>query len=209
MVGRALDGEIERDLQAVRRAPPRRRRRKSVERAEFGMDRIVAALRAADRIGAAGIARRGVQRCCCGPCGWSRRSDGSAGNTARRSPWRGSPAAGGSRRRRCRAAPGRRSPSAGTARTSWRTPPAGDRHRAAPACAAPRTAGRPPRASPPRAHRTAAARCEPAHRAPCSVEQSPQRGANAAGAARGGGLDYQPALLPAPASRPARLRASP
>ena len=50
------------------------------------MDRVVAAFVAADRVGAAGIVRRRASACCCGPCGSSCRSDGSAGNRARRSP---------------------------------------------------------------------------------------------------------------------------
>ena len=85
MVRRALNGEIERDLQPVvlRRGD---QRAEVVERAELRMHRIVPALGTADRIGTAHD--RPVRRAarCCGPCGWSCRSDGSAGNTARRSP---------------------------------------------------------------------------------------------------------------------------
>ena len=42
------------------------------------MDGVVPAVAAADRVGAADIVRRGIQRCCSCPCGWWRRSDGSA-----------------------------------------------------------------------------------------------------------------------------------
>ena len=61
MIGRALDREVERDLEAVR---VRRLDQpvEIVERAELRMERVVAALRAADRIGAAGIVRPGRQR---------------------------------------------------------------------------------------------------------------------------------------------------
>ena len=59
MVGRALDGEIERELETVL---PRgvAQAAEIVERAERRMDRVVAALVAADRVGAAGIARPGA-----------------------------------------------------------------------------------------------------------------------------------------------------
>ena len=77
-----------------------------LERAEFRMDRVVAALRRADRVGAAGIVRRRASACCCGPCGSCARSGGSAGNTARRSPCRGCAAGGAPRRGRCRAGVG-------------------------------------------------------------------------------------------------------
>ena len=59
MVGRALDGEIERDLQAVfaRRGD---QAAKILERAERRMNRVVPAFGAADGIGAAGIVRAGA-----------------------------------------------------------------------------------------------------------------------------------------------------
>ena len=61
MVGRALDREVERDLEpvGVRRLD---QAVEVVERAELGMERVVAALGAADRIGAAGIVRPRRQR---------------------------------------------------------------------------------------------------------------------------------------------------
>ncbi len=55
--------------------------------------------RAADGIGAAEDHPVRASARCCGPCGWSCRSDGSAGNTGRRSPCRGRAAGGRSRRR--------------------------------------------------------------------------------------------------------------
>ena len=61
MIGRALDREVERDLQPVLA----RRRDEAAEvgeRAELRMDRVVPAFVAADRIGAAGIVRRGGER---------------------------------------------------------------------------------------------------------------------------------------------------
>ena len=120
MIGRALDGEIERQLHAVLGrgvAQPA----KIVERAERGVDRVVAALRAADRIGAARIARLGVRGVVAALAVYLGRSGGSAGNRARRNPSRGSPAAARSRRRRCRGGRDRPTASAETARTSWRT----------------------------------------------------------------------------------------
>ena len=62
MVGRALDGEIQRELQPVRLRRGDQQRRKSSSVPSCGMDRVVAAFRAADRIGAAEIARLGAQR---------------------------------------------------------------------------------------------------------------------------------------------------
>ena len=49
-----------------------------VERAELGMHRVVAALPAADGVGAARIVRARPSANCSCPCGWSCRSDGSA-----------------------------------------------------------------------------------------------------------------------------------
>ena len=60
MVRRALDGEIERDLQAVL-ARRRNQPLEIVERAELRVDGVVAALRGADGVGAAGIAGPGRQ----------------------------------------------------------------------------------------------------------------------------------------------------
>ena len=76
-----------------------------VERAELGMHRVVAALPAADGVGAAGIVGRGLQRIVAGPCGWSCRSDGSASDRRRRSRARRSRAAARCNRRRCRGGP--------------------------------------------------------------------------------------------------------
>ena len=59
MIGRALDREVERDLQPVL-ARRRDEAAEIVERAELGMDRVVAALVAADRIRAAGSSGAGV-----------------------------------------------------------------------------------------------------------------------------------------------------
>ena len=61
MIGRALDGEIERDLDA-QRVGRRDEVVEVVERAERGLDGGVPAVRAADRPGAAGIARLGDER---------------------------------------------------------------------------------------------------------------------------------------------------
>ena len=61
VVRRTLHGEIERNFEAVRRGRLTQAT-EVVERAESGIDRVVAALGAADRIGAAGIARRRAGR---------------------------------------------------------------------------------------------------------------------------------------------------
>ena len=60
MVGRALDGEIERDLEAML-AGSRHQPAEVLRRAQRGMDRIVAAVAGADGVGAAGIVGRGLQ----------------------------------------------------------------------------------------------------------------------------------------------------
>ena len=57
MVGRALDREIERDLNAEFGSRPHKPP-EIVEAAEFGIDRGVTALGGADRVRAAGILRR-------------------------------------------------------------------------------------------------------------------------------------------------------
>src|SRR5207237_2103811 len=54
MVGRALDREIERDLETVG-GGRRLQTREILERAKLGVDRVVAALLGADRIGTARI----------------------------------------------------------------------------------------------------------------------------------------------------------
>src|SRR6516164_1234863 len=60
MVGGALDREIERDLHAMAGAG-RDQPAEIVERAQFGMDRVMSALDRADRVGAAGIAGLGAE----------------------------------------------------------------------------------------------------------------------------------------------------
>ena len=78
MIGRALDREIERDLQAMlvggsdERAGSRRASPSS------GWIGVVAALRRADGVDAARIVRARPAASCCGLCGWCARSDGSA-----------------------------------------------------------------------------------------------------------------------------------
>ena len=62
MIRRALHGEVERDLDARAACRRRRKRAEVLERAELGMDRVVAAFLGADRVGAAGIAGSGLQR---------------------------------------------------------------------------------------------------------------------------------------------------
>src|SRR5699024_5968314 len=61
VVGAALDGEVDRDLDAMRL---RRRDQpvEGIEAAERGMERIMSALGGTDRIGAAGIVRPRLQR---------------------------------------------------------------------------------------------------------------------------------------------------
>ena len=90
MVGRAVDREVDRDLEPVG-VGRLDQRRKILEAAEVRMQRVMPARLAADGIGRARIVRRRRRACCCGPCGWSCRSDGSAGSTARRSPALGCP----------------------------------------------------------------------------------------------------------------------
>ena len=77
MIRRALDGEVERHLH-VEAAAGVDEAAEIVERAELGMHRVVAALPAADRVGAARIVRARPSAHCSCPCGWSCRSDGSA-----------------------------------------------------------------------------------------------------------------------------------
>ena len=60
VVGRGVDGEVERDLQPVL-ARRRHQPGEVLERAELGMDGVVAALGRADGVGAAGIVRPGVR----------------------------------------------------------------------------------------------------------------------------------------------------
>lgn len=61
MVGRALDGEIQRDLHSVVGAS-RDQPAKIVERAELGVDRVMSAFGGPDCIGTPGIIRTGRQR---------------------------------------------------------------------------------------------------------------------------------------------------
>ena len=61
MVGRALEGDVQRDLEAEL-ARARDQAVEVVERAELGMDRLVPALGRADGPGAAGVAGSGGQR---------------------------------------------------------------------------------------------------------------------------------------------------
>ena len=89
VVRRALEGEVERDLDAVERAAAATKRRKSSSVPSSGCDRVVAALGAADGPRAAGVAGRRRRARCSGPCGWSGRWGGSAAGRRRRSPCAG------------------------------------------------------------------------------------------------------------------------
>ncbi len=85
MVGRALDGEVERDLQPVLvRGRDQPREILEACRARDGCASWPPSV-GADGIGAAGIVRAGGQAVVACPCGWCGRSDGSAGSRARRS----------------------------------------------------------------------------------------------------------------------------
>ena len=128
MVGRALDREIERDLEAVR---VRRvdEPAEVVERAELGMDRVVPAFVRTDGVDAADVAGRGLQRVVLAlavgaPDRMDRREveDVEAELTSRK-------AASRSRRRRCRGASDRPIASAGTSRTRPRSAPRAGRRR--------------------------------------------------------------------------------
>ena len=128
MVGRALDREIERDLEAmrVRRVDEPA---EVVERAELGMDRVVAAFVRADGVDAADVAGRGLQRVVLAlavgaPDRVDRREveDVEAELADVRQPAR-------SRRRRCRGASDRPIASAGTSRTRPRSAPRAGRRR--------------------------------------------------------------------------------
>ena len=91
MIRRALDREIERDLQS--RCPSPRPAMRGIHPACRVADEWHHA-RPPDRRSHRGcrhhLARRAAR--CCGPCDWSSRSDGSVENTAHRSPSRGSQA---------------------------------------------------------------------------------------------------------------------
>ena len=85
VVGRALDREVERDLDAELGGALRPALEVG-DRAELGVDRVVAALLATPIAhGRPGSPRRGRRACCCGPCGSSGRSGGSAAGRRRRS----------------------------------------------------------------------------------------------------------------------------
>ena len=84
VVGRALEGQVERDLQAVL-ARGGDERVEVLERAEIGVEGGVAALRGADGPRAARRRPGRRARCCCGPCGARGRWGGSAAGRARRS----------------------------------------------------------------------------------------------------------------------------
>ena len=87
VIGRALEGDVERDLDARARAPRATRRAEVVERAELGMDRRVAALAprrsptGCPTSSGLGVERvvRALAECAC-------RSGGSAAGRGRRSP---------------------------------------------------------------------------------------------------------------------------
>ena len=127
MVGRALHGEVERDFHVVLAAGRRRSRRKSSSVPSSRMHRVVAALARADRVGAAGIVRAGVQRIVACPCGWCGRSDGSASGRRRRSPSRRCRAGARCSRRTCRAGPAPCPGCAAPSRTRRRSAPAAGR----------------------------------------------------------------------------------
>ena len=84
VVGRALDREVERDLEPEL-ARARDQAVEVVERAELGVDRVWPPSVGADRPRAARIARRRRSACCSGPCVRSGRSGGSAAGRRRRS----------------------------------------------------------------------------------------------------------------------------
>ena len=83
MIGRALEGDVERQLEPAL-VTGGGELVHVVERAEIGVRRR------GGRRCPTGCRRRRARprRCCCGPCGGRRRSDGSAGGRARRSPGR-------------------------------------------------------------------------------------------------------------------------
>ena len=70
VVGRGLQREVERDLQAELAAAAHEARR-SRERAQVGVDRVVPAVGGADRPRRARVVRAGGRGCCSGPCGTS------------------------------------------------------------------------------------------------------------------------------------------
>ena len=69
VVGRALDREVERDVDAVA-GRGSGQRAQVVDRAELGVDRVVAAGGVADRPRRAGVGRAPRSARCRGPCGW-------------------------------------------------------------------------------------------------------------------------------------------
>ncbi len=141
MIGRALDREVDRDLEAVV-ARGGDERGEILERPELGMDRVVAAVRRADRIGAADVVRLGGQRVVGAlAVGRADRVDRRE-NRACRSPCRGCAADDRSRPRRCRGGACRRSSSAGKVRTSSKSAPAAARRRSAAAARRSHAGGR-------------------------------------------------------------------
>ena len=107
VIGRALDREVERDLHAELRGAAHEAV-EVVERAELGVDGVVAALGAADRPRAARIAGPRASACCSAPCGGRGRSGGWAAGRRRRSPSPRRARAGPRRRGTCRARPASR-----------------------------------------------------------------------------------------------------
>ena len=85
MVGRALERDVERELEpelaGAGDEPP-----EILERAELRVQRLVAAFGGADGPRAADVLGRRPRACCCGPCAARGRSGGSAAGRARRSP---------------------------------------------------------------------------------------------------------------------------
>ena len=108
-----------------------------LDRAEVGVDRVVAALGASRSPTASRRRPARGSGCCSGPCGWSCRSGGSAAGRRRRSPSRRPRAAAPWRSGTCpdrstpSLGPARRPRSAGRTRTSCRRAPARGRPTAA------------------------------------------------------------------------------
>ena len=99
VVGRGLDGEVERDVDAVLRRRGAQRPH-VVVRPELGMHRVMAARRVADRPRAAGVARAGHERVVAALAVGAARSGGRAAGRGRRSPARAAAAAAAARRAR-------------------------------------------------------------------------------------------------------------
>ena len=133
MVGRRLEREVERDLDAVARAASTRCSTSAIV-PRSGWTAVWPPSTAPIAHGLPRILGARRRSRCCGPCGASCRSGGSAGGRRRRNPSPRCTAAASRRRRGSRARSGRVTWNGGTARTRPSTVRAGDRPKRPTSC---------------------------------------------------------------------------